>query len=424
LSTSQTAASALEVPAPIRTIARLPADKWSDAQRTQLTNAYKATDPGRVKLSDKVDQLQAEVNRLEKAIPTTMVLKERPKPRESFVHIRGDFLRHGDRVSPNVPAVLPAIRESDGPTTRLEFSRWLVDPENPLTARVTVNRFWQRFFGTGLVDTENDFGTQGSRPTHPDLLDWLAAEFQSHQWSMKAVHRIVLASATYRQSSHHTTELLAADPTNRWLARQSRIRLEAEAIRDTGLAAGGLLSDRMGGAGVYPPQPEGIYVLTQVKKSWPESHGADRYRRGLYTYLWRSSLYPMLPVFDAPDATTSCTRRSRSNTPLQALTLANDRAFIEMARALGRRVLSDGPDYDEGRIRYAFQISLSRDPNNLELDRLLEYVNRQRVTFGNDEADAQKLVADVFPDSPVVEAATWTAAARVLLNLDEFITRE
>jgi hypothetical protein len=370
--------------------------------------------------------------------------------------IRGDFLRLGAKVEPGVPAVLSRVsrdeRREVGHTqgeatsshsqlsslsSRLDFARWLCSRDNPLTARVIVNRAWQAFFGVGLVPTENDFGTQGDPPTHPELLDWLASEFMGSSehsnsnlkaeistsaWSLKRLHRLIVTSATYRQASHVRPELLRRDPSNKLLARQARLRLEAEIIRDACLSASGLLTRRLGGPGVNPPQPEGIYIVTQQKKPWPESTGPDRYRRGMYTYFWRSSPYPMLATFDAPDANGTCTRRNRSNTPLQALTLANDRAFHEFAVALAERILSLGPlppppptsvtDSDDARLWQAFELCYSRSPTDLELRRLREFLNAQRTAFAADPNDKD----------PIKSA--WTAVARVLLNLDEFITRE
>jgi hypothetical protein len=242
---------------------------------------------------------------------------------------------------------------------------------------------------------------------------------------MKALHRLIVTSATYRQSSHVRPELLSRDPQNRLLARQSRLRLEAEVIRDTALAAAGLLSPKMLGPGVYPPQPKGIYVVTQTKKNWPESTGADRFRRGMYTYFWRSSPYPFLPTFDAPDANTTCTRRSRSNTPLQALTLANDQSFLEMAQATAVRILRESPKYDDGRIRYAFHVALSRDPKPAEEKSLERFLHSQRKRFTADTKAAKQAAPDSLPAGVTPsEGAAWTAVARVLMNLDEFITRE
>ena len=262
-----------------------------------------------------------------------MVLRRREEPRPTHVHLGGDFTRKGDAVSPGVPAVLNPL-EASGRPDRMDLARWLVDPRNPLTARVTVNRLWEAYFGRGLVETENDFGTQGIPPSHPELLDWLATEFVAQGWSLKAMHRRIVTSATYRQSSKHRPELASFDGGNRLLARQSRLRLDAEIIRDASLAACGLLTRQVGGPSVFPPQPAGVMTLGQMKREWTPSTGPDRYRRGLYTFFWRATPHPSLIVFDAPDGTQACTRRIRSNTPLQALTLLNDEAFFEFARAL------------------------------------------------------------------------------------------
>jgi len=461
LSVTDAPASAFAIPAAIRRIIATPAKKRSKAQQKQLAAAYLKTDPLRKPLIAKLDALTKQEETLEQAIPTTMVLRRRSKPRQTHIHIRGDFLRKGAKVTGDVPDVLPPLRfastrrgaRPESPD-RLDFSRWLTDPRNPLTARVTVNRFWQRFFGLGIVETENDFGTQGRKPTHPQLLDWLASEFMQEPsevggrrsgkassqssilnpqssipspraWSIKALHRLIVTSATYRQSSNVRPELLRRDPRNRLLARQSRLRLNAETIRDAALQASGLLSTKMLGPGVHPPQPKGIYVVTQRKKNWPVETGPDRYRRGMYTYFWRSSPYPFLATFDAPDANTTCTRRSRSNTPLQALTLANDRAFVEMAQAFGLRILREASGDDATRIRNAFETAVSREPTEAERATLLRFVSSQRKKFAADAERAKAAAGPNVPQNiPPAEAAAWTAVARVLLNLDEFITRE
>jgi hypothetical protein len=406
----------------------------SEADKAVLAFVYGATDQSRKPLEAQQAKLKQEETDLTAAIPTTMVLQEKAKgARKTHIHVRGDFINKGAEVTTGVPAVFPPISKgAEAAATRLDFTKWMFAPEHPLTARVTVNRFWQQFFGVGLVDTENDFGTQGSAPTHPDLLDWLASEIHRQQWSLKQIHRLIVTSATYRQSSSlvdaATGKLLAAvevDPYNRLLGRQRRVRLEAEQIRDAALTSSGLLSQKMLGPGVYPPQPKGIYVVTQVAKAWPESQGDDRYRRGLYTYFWRSSPYPMLPTFDAPDANGTCTRRNRSNTPLQALTLANDGSFMELARAFADRILKDASASDEARLNFAAQAALSRRLAPQELDRLLKYVDAHRRTYAAD-AEAAKHAASAQRPAGVdeVTSATWTAVARVLLNLDEFITRE
>ncbi len=442
ISVSGASADVLSVPASIKNIVATPANKRSKQQVEQLRTAFKNTDPRRKPLAAKLDGLKKQLDALNKAIPTTLVMKAKAEPRPTHIMIRGDFLRKGAAVEPGVPDVLPAIHLSQDPdakkrtaSARLEFAKWLCSPDNPLTARVTVNRAWQTFFGAGLVPTENDFGTQGDPPTHPELLDWLASEFMGESeisnlksqisnlaWSLKRLHRQIVTSATYRQVSHVQPELRERDPANKLLARQSRLRLEAELIRDVCLSASGLLTRHLGGPGVNPPQPEGIYIVTQQKKPWTESTGLDRYRRGMYTYYWRTSPYPMLPTFDAPDANGTCTRRNRSNTPLQALTLANDRSFHEFAVGLAERIMSFGPlpptpppsvaDSDDARLWQAVELCYSRPPSDLELRKLREFLNAQRTAFAAD------------PKGKDPTKSAWIAVARVLLNLDEFITRE
>ncbi len=436
LSVSHAMPESLMIPAPIRRILEKPRAKRTKTEQAQLLAAYRDTDTERKPLAEKVAGLKRDRDDVAKAVPTTMILRERVTPRETHIHVRGDFLRKGAQVTPDVPDVLPALESENEIPNRLELAKWLLDPAHPLTARVTVNRIWQRYFGLGFVETENDFGTQSTPPSHPELLDWLASEFRRtpqsegsiknpNAWSMKSLHRLIVTSATYRQSSRLRPELAERDPRNRLLARQTRMRIAAEAVRDVSLAASGLLSTKMHGPGVHPPQPEGIYVLTQQKKPWPDEKGLDRYRRAVYTYFWRSSPYPMLVTFDASDATTSCTRRPRSNTPLQALTLANDHAFVEMAQALALRILKEAPAYEEGRLRHAFHVAFTREPSEKELAVLLPFIEKQRAEFEkNPQAAALAAPKDCPKDISPAEAATWVAAARVLLNLDEFITRE
>jgi len=409
-------------------------DKRDDVEKKLIVELFKTTDAARqaFPLVKEIADLRA----IEPAIPTSMILRERQELRETHIHRRGNFLDQGDRVEPGVPSVLHPLgsrtrKSSDegslatsATSTRLDFARWLVDAENPLTPRVIVNRYWQRFFGRGIVETENDFGIQGTPPTHPRLLDWLATEFVESGWHVKAIHRAIVNSATYRQASHHRSELDEVDPFNKLLARQSRVRLDAEIIRDNALAVGGLLSGKIGGPSVHPPQPEGIYLFTQDPKPWNTDTNEDRYRRGMYTYFWRSSPYPSLVAFDAPEANVTCTRRVRSNTPLQSLTLANDIQFIECARALAGEVLAANCD-DEGQLaEQLFQRCFSRVPNELERSRLVELVAAQRNAFSQDPDAATALIGGEKPQSDDIELATWTAASRVLMNLDEFITRE
>ncbi len=417
---------ALRLPADVREILALPPEKRTKQQEEALAVELRRTDPARAPLQAAVNAVNARLAALKKTIPTTMVVREREKPRNTFVHVRGDFLRHGAEVQPGVPGVLPPFPDDVKQPNRLDFARWLVDPDNPLTPRVTVNRMWQRFFGRGIVETEDDFGTQGASPTHPLLLDWLASEFVRRKWSFKAMVRLIVTSAAYRQDSRTSDAQRRADPFNKWLGRQSRLRLEAETIRDAALAASGLLSRKLKGPSVFPPQPKGIYVFTQNKKNWQADTGEDRFRRGMYTYFWRSSPDPFLTTFDAPNANVTCTRRVRSNTPLQALTLANDAAFLEIAKGLAARVLRESPSPNtEERLAQACMLCLARRPSAWENERLAKFYEAQLAEFSQHPADA-KMAAPANRPEPVGEAegAAWTAVARVLLNLDEFITRE
>jgi hypothetical protein len=349
---------------------------------------------------DRIEKRLAELKAQDPQAPTTMVLKQAKTPRETHVHVGGDFTRPGKSVDPGVPAWLGC--KPPAGKSRLDLAKWLVDPAQPLTPRVMVNRLWQGHFGLGLVETENDFGTQGTPPSHPELLEWLASEFvkpsdvKASAWSLKHIHRLIVSSATYRQSSKARPELATIDPRNRLLARMPRLRLDAEIVRDAGLCASGLLNPKIGGPSVFPPQPDGVFRFTQVPRVWKADVGPDRYRRGMYTYFWRSAPHPSLVAFDAPDGVNACTRRNRSNTPLQALTLLNDEAFIEMAKGLVTRIEREGLTNDSERLMRAFRLCLGRAPTEREQSRLM------------------KLQGD----------AGWIATARVLMNLDEFITRE
>jgi mono/diheme cytochrome c family protein len=409
-------------------------DERDEIQKKLIVELYKKSDEARqaFPLVQQIVDLRAS----EPTIPTAMILRDKAEPRVTHIHRRGNFLDHGDRVEPQVPSALHALRSrhressdsgsltTSDTATRLDFARWLVDADNPLTPRVIINRNWQRFFGRGIVETENDFGIQGSPPTHPELLDWLAVEFVESGWDVKAVHRLLVTSATYRQASRHRRELDEVDPFNKLLARQSRVRLDAEVIRDNALAVCGLLSRKIGGPSVHPPQPDGIYAFTQDQKPWETDTSEDRFRRGMYTYFWRSSPYPSLMAFDAPEANVTCTRRVRSNTPLQSLTLANDIQFIECARALAGEVLSAKCQDDQQRAELLFRHCFARAANEFEQSRLVELVVAQREAFSRDLNAATALIGGEKPQSNDIELAAWTATARVLMNLDEFITRE
>jgi len=377
--------------------------------------------------------------------PLAQTLAELPRPRETRLLIRGDFLRPGDLVEPSTPAVLPELQVNGRRPTRLDLARWLVDERNPLTARVAVNRAWQRFFGQGLVETSHDFGTQGSPPSRAALLDWLASEFagrrsaplsaseESTKWSQKALHRLIVTSATYRQSSRLREELREVDPHNKLLARQNRLRVEAEVVRDLALSASGLMAPRIGGPSVRPPQPSGIDALGYAGSvKWPVSAGADRYRRGLYTFFQRTVPYPMFKDFDAPDGNIACTRRERSNTPISALTMQNDPVFIECCQWLARRLLREVPGEGNencdraGRVQRAFAIALGRRPTQRELVVLIRLQRDSQGHFQSNPDEARQLAGD-WPAPPGTgsgELAAWTVVARTLMNLDEFITRE
>ena len=332
-------------------------------------------------MTDRYKELEAQLNQG----PTTLVLKELDKPRKTTVLIKGDFTRPAEEVTPGTPKVLHEFKPSQSAPNRLDLAKWIVDPANPLTARVIVNRVWQQYFGKGIVETENDFGTQGTSPSHPELLDWMATEFIAKQWSLKELHRLIVTSHTYRQSSMVRTDLREIDPNNYLLARQTRLRLDAEVVRDMALSACGLLSRKLGGPPVYPPIPDGVMGQGQVKRDWVVSKGDDKYRRGLYTFVYRASPPPALTVFDAPDGFSSCTRRIRSNTPLQALTLLNDNSFVEFATELEKIVKADG-------LEVAFRRCTTRPPTVDEL--------------------------------AVLKQLDTLSAARVMLNLDETLTRE
>lgn len=426
------------LPAAVRAdLAVAPASR-SPEQRKRLYDGFIERSPQFRTLRSERAALQ---RRLDEA-PTSLVMQELPQPRATHVQLRGNFLTPGDAVQPDVPRVLPPLPPG-APRDRVTLARWLTSPENPLTARVQVNRLWEAYFGRGLVETSEDFGTRGERPTHPELLDWLACEFVERGWSLKAIHRLIVTSATYRQSSCVTPALLHADPYNKLLARAPRIRLEAELVRDQALAIGGLLSPKVGGPSVMPLQPAGVWAAASSADNgrWRTSAGEDRFRRGLYTFWRRSSPYPAMVTFDAPNREVACTRRSRTNTPLQALTILNDPEFIAPAAGLAQRVLRDAPPDARARLALAFRLCLTRAPSEAESERLLAYLSDQLAHFRQEWAAAEALVAtavrqggparqDTAASGPAqaeagsaAELAAWTMLANVLLNLDETLTR-
>ncbi|MBA3312381.1 MAG: DUF1553 domain-containing protein [Planctomycetaceae bacterium] len=363
---------------------------------------------------------------------TQLVLRERQDRRPTHLLKRGDFLAPANVVEPGVPEFLHALPANASPT-RLDFAKWLVARESPTTARAIVNRVWQQYFGTGLVETSEDLGIQAAEPSHPQLLDWLAVELMERGWSLKHLHRLIVTSATYRQSSHVSPDLLAKDPYNRLLARGARVRVEGEIVRDIALAASGLLDAEVGGPSVYPPLPEFLLQppVSYGPKAWPFSEGSEKYRRALYTFRFRSVPYPMLDTFDAPPGNTSCVRRTRSNTPLQALVSLNEPIFMDCARSLAMKAVTEGGDTNQSRLAEAFRRCVSREPNAVETAELLRLFESQRSRFAEGKADPWQLAAadpaqpPALPDGVApADLAAWTAVARVLLNLDETITKE
>lgn len=416
------------LPAAVRDIIRKPRGERTPAEQQAVFSFWRTT----VK---EWEDANREIEALWREHPegsSQLVLAERDEMRPTHLLRRGDFLKPEQAVTAGVPAYLHALPEG-APANRLTFARWLVDRRSPTTARAIVNRIWQSYFGTGIVATPEDFGLQGEKPSHAELLDYLAVELMENGWSLKHIHRLIVTSATYRQSSRARAELAERDPDNRLLARGPRLRVEAEIVRDIAMAASGLLNPRVGGPSVFPPSPEFLYQppVSYGPKVWDEEKGPDRYRRAIYTFRYRSVPYPALQVFDAPTGDVSCVRRARSNTPLQALTTLNETLFLEAARALALKAVSEGGVTDRARMTYAFRRVLARRPAAAELNELLRLLNRQRERFVRGEINPWNL-ATADPDKPFLlpqgvrmeVLAAWTAVSRVLLNLDEAITKE
>jgi hypothetical protein len=433
-----TAPDAVADPLPprVRAILATPAAKRTPAQTAAVFSHWRTTVPEWADANSAIEKLWKQ----HPEGATQLVLQERKEPRTTHVLKRGDFLKPADAVEPGVPAVLHPF-PADAPRNRLGFARWLVARDSPTTTRAFVNRVWQAYFGTGLVATPEDFGTQSDAPTHPQLLDWLAVEFMEptkptdgrpsafRPWSIKHLHRLIVTSATYRQSSRVTPDLLARDPENKLLARGPRFRVDAEIVRDIALTAGGLLNETVGGPSVYPPIPAFLMLppASYGPKVWPEATGSDRYRRSLYVFRFRSVPYPPLQAFDAPNGDFACVRRARSNTPLQALTALNESVFVESARGLAARVLKHGGESDAAKLTRAFRLCVARKPTDAERAVLTRLLAKERQRFAAKDAKPAELLGDVrdFPKAvPPPEAAAWVAVARVLLNLDETMTKE
>jgi hypothetical protein len=447
------------LPADVREIMKISAAERTPEQNDRVFSYWRTTVPAWQEENRRIEALWQSHPRG----TTQLALIERDKPRETHRLERGNFLAPQEVVSPGVPGFLhsltrgpvsPKLAESSqdatisqppnssfGETrlqapTRLDFARWLADRRSPTTARSIVNRIWQAYFGTGLSATAEDLGTQSEPPSHPELLDWLAVELMDHNWSLKHIHRLIVSSATYQQSSRVTPQLLARDPDNRLLARGPRFRVDAEVVRDIALAASGLMNPKIGGPSVYPPAPDFLFQppASYGPKIWLTDTGPDRYRRAFYTFRFRSVPYPALQNFDAPNGEFACARRPKSNTPLQALTTLNEPVFVECARKLAIELLAEGNTTDSERMASAVRRCLSREPDGNELQVLQSFLAQQRTRFAggadpwpllaDDDKDKEILAANMPGGASPADLATWTALARVVLNLDETITKE
>ncbi|MEX2286836.1 MAG: PSD1 and planctomycete cytochrome C domain-containing protein [Planctomycetaceae bacterium] len=424
------------LPKHLQEIIKLDADKRNAEQQQQLRNyfiehVYAETRPVFDPLHKQLADAKQKLTDLDKLIPSTLIMQEMETPRPAHVLVRGAYDKPGDPVVPGVPRVIPPELGVEAPKNRLALAKWLVHPQHPLTARVTVNRFWQRYFGTGLVKTAEDFGAQGEWPSHPELLDWLAVEFIESGWNVKHMQKLIVMSSTYRQSSRVTPELLKVDRENRLLTRGPRFRMDAEMIRDNALAISGLLVSKIGGRSVKPYQPPGLWEAiaypTSTTAKFVKDEGEGLYRRSLYTFWKRTSPPPSMTNFDAPSRESCTVNRSRTNTPLQALNLMNDEQFVEAARRFAERVMTEGGATERDRAVFAFRLATARMPNDGESSVLLAVWKSHLEEYqGNAEA-ARKLI-DVGDSTPnpalnASELAAWTMVANLLLNLDEAVTK-
>jgi hypothetical protein len=404
-----------------------PAAKRTKDQARKLTKHFLSVAPELKSIRDEVARL--EKNKPE--VPTLPVMVELPADKRRVTRLlrKGNFLDPGDVVAPGVPKALhPLPSSSSAPVNRLVLAKWLVDPQNPLTARVAVNRYWAQLFGVGIVETEEDFGTQGELPSHPKLLDWLALRYMELGWNTKAMLKLIVTSAVYRQSSRVTPELLARDPRNRLLARAPRVRLEAEIVRDQALALSGLLSRKVGGPSVFPPQPDGLWQAAfNGQRTWATSQGTDKYRRALYTFWRRTVPYPSMATFDAPSREICAIKRVRTNTPLQALVTLNDPVYVEAAQALARRIVREGGSNPKDRAGYALRLCLCRPPRPEQVAHLIELYQSELARYQKDCQAAQALASEPMGRLPAgtdpADLAAWTTVASVLLNLDGVLTR-
>jgi hypothetical protein len=427
-----TNATELIAPVSIVTIAQKEAAKRTAAERKQLASFRLAQMPEHRRLSEEEAALKKQIATAEAEIPTTLVMEEQKEMRPTFILMRGAYDKPGEKVIAATPAFLPALA-ADLPRNRLGLAKWLVSRENPLTARVIVNRFWQHFFGAGLVRTSEDFGSQGEPPSHPELLDWLATTFQESGWNVKKLVKLIVTSDAYQRSSKFSLQSAQLDPMNTWLSRGPRHRLSAEVIRDQALAASGLLVGKIGGPSVKPYHPPGLYeqVVAQrdnPKATYQQGSGDDLHRRSLYTYWKRSVPHPGMLLFDAPFRETCTLRRSRSNTPLQALNLMNDPTYVEAARFLAQRMIKEGGTSIETRLTHGFQLLLARNPSPQELRLLTTAIERSLQDFTHDSSAAKQLLtigeAKANEKLNPAELAAYTTVASTLINLDETLTKE
>jgi hypothetical protein len=416
------------LPRRVRDLLRIRAARRTPFQRAAIFSYWRTTVPAWKEANSRIDALW----RQWPEGSTALTLTPRDEPRTTHLLTRGDWLMPKDQVIPGVPAFLNSLPADEEPS-RLIFARWLVDRKSPTTARAFMNRVWQSYFGRGIVSTPEDLGTQGAPPTHPELLDWLACEFMDQGWHLKAMHRLIVTSATYRQSSTITPEAYEKDPTNKLFARGARFRVDGEIVRDISLSASGLLNSKMGGRSVMPPAPAALFKPPSsfAPFPWVDETGDERYRRAIYTFRRRTTPYPMLQAFDVPNADTACVRRQRSNSPLQALTLLNEPIFVDCARALARKALEEGGTTDSERLTYAFRRALSRGPTDAERARLILLLEKEQRRFDEGKQNPNPIVtgaetasADLPASITPAQWAAYTVVSRVILNLDETITRE
>ena len=413
-------------------------EKWNsrdenDAFTHWRNQVYKGFPEELAAINKKKEEIEKKKEALKKEIPSTFVMADLPKARESFVMVRGQYDNPGEKVSRGVPAFLPGLppKPKDRDYNRLDLADWLVRNDHPLTSRVIVNRIWQQFFGTGLVKTSSDFGTQGELPSHPELLDWLAVQFMEEGWDFRLFIKRILTSKTYRQSSKVSPTLLEKDPDNRLLARGSRYRLDAEIVRDQALHLSGLLVGKVGGRGVMPYQPPNIWEPVGFGNSntryYKQGKGDDLYRRSLYTFYKRTAPAPFMSTFDAPNREQSCSGRGKSNTPMQALQLLNDVQHVEAARNFAEKIIHKGGKQDQAKISWAWRVATSRNPSRKEIEIVQDLLNQNRKRYAQDLKSAEDLIGfgESEPDAKIkpIELAPWTLVANMILNLDEVVNK-